>query len=751
MLKARLNKVSVAGFVLGIMFISTLLVFAPSQAEANSGCFFPDYYLASGTSNSDNLAVSPGTYCFVVDGIWGVERWTEWYVNGGYTGTAENDRSWWFDNYTDPTFEYTFASGTTTIIEAEVYDGNWNPLNENHKWTVCSISTEVCDGVDNDCDGVIDENLKNTYYRDSDGDGYGNPSVTTQDCTRPSGYVTNNTDCDDSDAKEHPNQTWYKDLDGDGYSDGATLVQCTRPAGYYVASELTATSGDCDDTDQNKHPNQTWYKDADGDLYSDGTNTTSCTRPPGYKVALELTAIVGDCNDNDAAIKPGVAEVCGDGIDNNCNNQIDEATDSDGDGYGACDDCNDNDNTVYPGATEVCDGKDNDCDLLVDEGFDVDSDGYTTCDSPLPDCDDTNASINPGADEVCGDGIDNNCDDLIDPPGIDADLDGYDACVDCNDTDGAIHPGATEVCDGVDNNCDKSIDEGFDVDGDTYTTCSGDCDDTNASINPGVPEECGDGIDNNCNGQIDEAVDADSDGFNACEECNDTDSSINPDATEICDGKDNNCNDQIDEGFADLDMDGYNACEDCNDNNANEHPGQTWYKDSDGDGYSDGTKLVQCTQPVGYKVASELTAASGDCNDSNSSVYPGATEFKNGMDDNCNGQVDEGLEEEGIGLEEKGPCLIATAAYGSFLDPHVKVLRDFRDDYLLTNPAGRAFVEFYYRTSPPVADYIGNHKSLRTATRWALTPVVFGIKHPAAGLLLFGLVIGIAVYRKKKK
>lgn len=81
---------------------------------------------------------------------------------------------------------------------------------------------------------------------------------------------------------------------------------------------------------------------------------------------------------------------------------------------------------------------------------------------------------------------------------------------------------------------------------------------------------------------------------------------------------------------------------DCNDNDPLQKPGQTWYKDADNDGYSNGQTLTQCLKPLGYKTLAQLFGAAIDCNDGNAAIYPGATEICNGIDDNCDGLIDNG-------------------------------------------------------------------------------------------------------------
>jgi hypothetical protein len=408
-------------------------------------------------------------------------------------------------------------------------------------------------------------------------------------------------DCDDRDGNVGGPSVWYVDMDRDGFGGEEFITSCDQPPGY------VAESNDCDDMDPNVNPDATevcdgidnncngqidegvtptWYIDVDDDGYGGTQTTTACDQPDGY------VSEGGDCDDTNANVNPNATEVC-DGIDNNCNGQIDEGVtptwyiDADGDGYGSAedtleqcdqpsgyvdnsDDCDDTRANVYPGAEEICDsGIDEDCNGIIDDAedayiwyTDADGDGFgdpdtlwATCQDNIEgyvdngdDCDDTDPFVNPDAIEICNDGIDNDCNGIIDTdassydwyPDVDGDGYGDETATpvydcepptedyvtdntDCDDTDPNVNPGETEVCDGIDNNCDGDVDEGLlsiyyvDADGDGYgdsgagTTeeCTlpsgyalvdGDCDDTDPNVNPGETEVCRDWIDNDCDG-----------------------------------------------------------------------------------------------------------------------------------------------------------------------------------------------------------------------------------------------------------
>jgi gliding motility-associated-like protein len=595
---------------------------------------------------------------------------------------ADNDN----DNYGNP------GVFTMACTQPNGFVLNSSDCNDNNAGFNPSIS-EICNFQDENCNGAIDEGVQLEFYADSDLDSFGSPSNTILACTLPAGYVTNSTDCDDSDAYVKP-----------------------------IALEICNSIDDnCNNqVDENIQFN-IYYEDTDGDSYGDPNSTISfCTLPFGY------VSNSADCNDNYNFISPIGTEACN-LLDDNCNGFVDEGVQSifyldfDNDGFGngnattsACSlpsgyssnsaDCNDNSAVAYPGAIELCNLQDDDCDLIVDENatsifyLDMDSDGFgninittTGCTPPagyvinMADCNDASFSTNPLASELCNN-IDDNCNTLLDEGVqlafyLDADGDTFGGnifvigCVapagfvsnnaDCNDASIFINPITNEVCNNIDDNCNLQIDEGvltsyfpdFDNDGFGNTNlfvqaCSapagfvsfgGDCNDTTALVSPAMPELCNQ-LDDNCNAQIDEGVtqifyaDLDGDSFG---DINNSITSCTQPLGYVSDTTD--CNDLN----ILINPNGIEICnqldDDCNGSIDNGLVFETYLADLDLDGFGDlGADSISCVLPIGYLL---YTGGAVDCNDNDSLINPNAIEICNNIDDNCNEEIDENLTE----------------------------------------------------------------------------------------------------------
>ena len=559
------------------------------------------------------------------------------------------------------------ASGVTAGTDCDDSSGVISPA-----------ATEVCDTLDNDCDGSTDEDTAVdvlTWYLDSDVDGFGDGAVSDIDCEQPTGYVADNTDCDDSDGNTFPGAATddsvtdcMTDADGDGFGDDSPATGITAGTDCDDSAEevnpdetevCDTLDNDCDGTidEADASDAATWYADSDGDGYGDATLTdVACSQPASF------VADATDCDDGDGNTFPGAAPN---------DSTILCMTDSDGDDYGdgsasgivfAGTDCDDADASVSPAATELCDAVDNDCDGSIDEDasadaltwyIDADGDTYgadtyteVSCSQPSgyvendDDCDDLSATTYPG---VASEDSTTDCMSDSDGDGYGDDSPGsgrVTAGTDCDDDEAAINLAADELCDALDNNCDGTVDEDTaidvatwyaDLDGDSYGDASStdidceqpdghvaddtDCDDGDPDTYPGAPEEPYDGVDQDCDSA--DLCDVDGDGYDALEgdcggdDCDDEDDDIHVDAEEIWyDGVDQNC-----DAWSDYDQD---------------QDGQDW------DAF-DGE----------------------DCDDEDDTVYAGAPEIPDGLDNDCNG-IAEDDDTDGDGLADEDELALGT-------------------------------------------------------------------------------------------
>jgi len=445
-------------------------------------------------------------------------------------------------------------------------------------------------------------------------------------------------------------------------------------------------------------------------------------------------AVVTDCEPtlpeaNPLAVEPQ-CEACDDIVDQDCTDGDRPCVDFDADGIADCIEvqagCGVGETAAGPGLTEICDGIDNNCDGQTDEGFETPveqlaigalcglpgtpcQNGRIVCaqDPTAPPICNTDAFKSA---EVCEDAIDNDCDGVINNGCIaqDADGDGFDEDSDCNDFDAAFNPGpsVSEPCCDValsvgedpaapspavlaacDNNCDGTV--GFcaasDLDGDGVEAPA-DCDDTDPWVYPGAPELCDDGVDQDCfGGDLPCAglVDPDGDGYATDVDCAPEDVNSYPGAPEVCDGVDNDCDGVIDDGNpegggtcgSDLGecVAGTQVCQNSVDGSAVVCIGRVDGSDevcdgldNDCDGVIDNGMLYQ-GEPIGTPCTGLGACGAGvvecsffqepTCSTNPDGSQSGATpELCDGIDNDCDGEVDDNLALGASGCKTAGVC-----------------------------------------------------------------------------------------------